>query len=49
MVAADWTIALGSTREALVRGRVRDGYANIATLHTISLVQSASKAGRTLQ
>jgi hypothetical protein len=42
MIAADWTVALGGTREALVRGRVRDGYANIAALHTVSLVQTVS-------
>jgi hypothetical protein len=43
MIAANRTVALGGTREALVRGRVGDGYANIAALHIVSLVQTFYK------
>ena len=36
MIAANRTIALSSPREAFVRGCMRDGYANIAALRTVS-------------
>lgn len=36
MIAANRTIALSSPREAFVRGGMRDGYANIAALRTVS-------------
>lgn len=37
MIAADWTVALGGTRETLVRGGVRDGYANVAALAVVEV------------
>ena len=44
MVAADWTIALGSSGKALMRCCVRYGDADIAALNSVSLVSNMFNA-----